>query len=141
MPILSSRLRLAEHARQNYHASPRADDKPEDVLDPKYWVHVAGRLRAGDKIEMLWESGTFYAEAVVLDAGQYGAKIAFTMEPVSLVNDAKVEEPEGFEVAWAGPHAKWRVTRVADKAVLKDQIASKEDGLAWVRAHRKAMAA
>ncbi|MGE0231430.1 MAG: hypothetical protein AB7O39_03165 [Flavobacteriaceae bacterium] len=139
--IIGNRFKLAEYVRNTWHVTPKPEDEPKDLLDPKWWVHVSQNLKAGDRIEAFAETREWYAEGVVLDAGVWGAKIALTLGPVKLANDAVVEAPEEYAVQWGGPSAKWRVVRVADKTVLRDQLGSKEEAASYIKSHRKAMAA
>lgn len=139
--IISKHLKLAEHVRQTWHVTPRTGDSPKDLLDPKYWVHVSRLLKPGDKIEALPETREWYAEAIVLSAGQFGAKVAFTLDPVKLENSAETEVPEEYDIKWAGPSVKWRVTRKSDGQVIREDLQSREEATAWVKSHTKAMAA
>lgn len=139
--ILANRFKPAEHLRTAYHVTPRIGDTPESLLDPKYWVHVSRVLRGGDRIEVLAETREWFAEAIVVDAGVWGAKIAYVVGPVRLTNDAEVELPDELEIKWAGPAVKFRVIRKVDNLVLKDGCQTKEEAAAWIRNHRTAMAA
>lgn len=139
--VLGNRFKAAEFVRNVWHVTPVAGDTPETLLDPKWWVHVQRQLKVGDKIEVLAETREWYAECLVLDTGIWGAKVSFTVQPVALVNEARVEAPEDYEVKWAGPHAKHRVIRKSDNVVLKDGCATKEEAASWIKSHRQAMAA
>jgi hypothetical protein len=140
--LIGNRFKPAEYIRQSWHATPSADDTPESILDPKWWVHVGRQMKAGDRIEILPETHDWYAEAIVIDAGNtWGAKVAFVLGPVRLANDAAVEQSPDFEVKWAGPNAKFRVLRKSDNAVVKDNCQTREEAESWVKSHRKALAA
>ncbi len=139
--ILANRFKSAEYVRQTWHITPRTEDTPDSLLDPKYWVHVSRNLKAGDRIEALVETREWLVEAIVLDAGTWGAKLAFVVGPIKLVNDAAIDAPEEYEVKWAGPSAKFRVIRKSDNKVLKEECQSKEEASTWIRSHRNAMAA
>lgn len=141
MSILSKSIKLAEHVRQCYSACPASGVGPEDILDPKYWVHVSANLRPGDKIEILPEDSEWYAELIVLNAGRFGAKVAFILEPVMLSASETVADNDEFDVRWSGPHSKFRVVRMADKSVIKDGFQTKEEGETWLKSHVQAMAA
>lgn len=140
-PILPGKIKEASFPRNAWHIPAKASDDPRDLLDPKYWVHVSRMLRGGDKIEILAETNEWYAEAIVLDSGAYGAKIAYVVGPIRLTNEAEIDVPEDYEIKWSGPHTKFRVIRKSDNKMLRDQFTSKEEASSWVRAHRQAMAA
>lgn len=139
--LLNNRFKLSEHVRQFWHVTPRPEDAPESLLDPKWWVHVARNLKVGDRIEVLAENREWFAEAICLDAGVWGAKVAFTHGPMKLTNDATIEAPDEYEIKWAGPSAKFRVIRKKDNKVLKDECQTKEEAASWVKSHKNAMAA
>lgn len=141
VPILANRFKSADYVRQSYHVTPRLEDTPEALLDPKYWVHVSSKLKAGDRIEVLPETREWYAEAIVIDSGTWGAKLAYVLGPVKLANEATVDAPEDYDVKWAGPNVKFRVIRKSDNRVLKDGCQTKEEAASWIKSHRNAMAA
>jgi hypothetical protein len=140
--LIANRFKPAEFVRASWHATPSADDTPETVMEPKWWVHVGRQMKSGDRIEILPETHAWYAEAVVIDSGDtWGAKIAFVLGPVALVNEAVIEQSPGFEVKWGGPNARFRVVRESDKTVLKENFQTREEAESWVKSHRKALAA
>ena len=141
MAILAGRFKQAEYVRNIWHASPAQGVKPDDLLKPEYWIHIRHLLKAGDRIEILCEAGEWYAEAIVLDAARYGAKIAWTLAPVVLQQVEMDEIPAEYIVMWSGPHTKWRVLRASDKAIVKENLETKAAGAAWIVSHLRAMAA
>lgn len=140
-PLIANRFKLAEYVRQVWHITPRPEDGPDCLSDPGWYAHVSRQMKRGDKIEVEAEDGSWYAEGKVMDTGSFGAKVALTLGPVKLTNDAVIEAPDEFEVKWAGPHAKYRVVRRTDNKVLKDQCQTQEEAATWIKSHRKAMAA
>lgn len=139
--LLNNRFKLAEHVRQYWHVTPRPEDSPEEMLDPMYWVHVARNMKIGDRIEAVAETREWFAEAIVLDVGSWGAKISFIHGPVKLTNDAEIAAPDEYDIKWAGPTAKFRVIRKSDNKVLKEGNETKEAAAQWVKGHKMAMAA
>ena len=127
-----NRLKGAAHVRNVYHVEPAVDDEAEDLLKREYWLHFASQLRAGDKVEMLWESGTQYAEAVVLDADGKGATVAFTIKPMGLTEKAAITDNLGYFPKWRGPHSKWSVLRASDDEVMIEQLSSKPEALRYI---------
>ena len=47
----------------------------EQFLDETYWAHVARMLRAGDRIEIMPEDNTYFAELMVLATGRLYAQV------------------------------------------------------------------
>lgn len=139
--LLSKHMRLAEHARQCWHVTPRLEDGPDCISDPTWWVHVSRLLQPGAKVEVLAENREWYAEGIVMEAGTFGAKVALTLGPIKLVNEAVVEQADEYEIKWAGPSAKYRVIRKKDNRVLKEECQTKEEAVTWIKSHKNAMAA
>lgn len=53
---------LAETVRNIHTARPGAGVPLERLFDRNYWAHVASGLRAGDRIEVEPQGGTWFAE-------------------------------------------------------------------------------
>lgn len=127
-------LQPAEAKRNVYRATVAADDTPETILDPKWWVHVAARLRLDDRVELIAPDRSWYGEVTILEVGKSGhggARVAFIVGPVLLRNDAVVAKQADLAVRWNGS-AKWEVYRTADKLVLKSGFDTKEQAAAWL---------
>lgn len=141
MPLNVNGLMLAEAKRNVYRVHLFPDVKPEDLLDPGFWVHVGPQLRLDDRIEVVGADRQWFGEVMVLEVGKGaagGARVAYINGPLPLSNDAVVAKPADHEVRWGGPNAKWRVVRVKDKSVLAEMLDTKEAGAAWITEHLKA---
>lgn len=138
--LTSSRFNLAEFKRNVFRAQPEAGTKPEALLDPVYWSHVAVNLKMWDRIEVVPENGAWFAELIVIGNSPAG----LVVHPLTLVDltskaqlhasDEAEEEtvkdgdpvaPKGFSYKWMGPAGKYSVFRDADKKVIADKIPSK----------------
>lgn len=126
-----NRLKGAEHVRKVYHVEPAKEDSAEDILKREYWLHFARQLRPGDKIEMRWEDGMQYAEAIVMDADGKGATVAFTIKPFELDIADKIES-QAFIPKWRGPHSKWSVIRDSDQQIMKEFMDSKGEAIRYI---------
>lgn len=141
MPLNVNGLLLAESKRNVYRVALYANTKPEDLLDPGFWVHVGPQLRADDRIEVVGFDKAWFGEVMVLEVGKGatgGARVAYTHGPVNLTNEAALARPADHEVRWGGPNGGWRVVRTKDKTVLAEMLDSKEAGLAWIAENLKA---
>lgn len=128
----ASGLSTSDYVRTEYVATPDVGTDYETVLKPLFWAHVANRLRQWDEIEVRAADGTWLAKLVVIDRGPQWAKVAelhfynferkLEVDPVA--TSAAASE---YELKWAGPVAKWRVTRLVDKAVMTDGHVDKAD--------------
>lgn len=136
-----SRLKYAEHERQQWFVVPEHGTPFEALLDPAYWAHVSMKFRPCDEIVIHAEDGSYFARLLVRDAGRLYAKVA-TLEHIELdkvdVLQGGAPGLPGHEVKWRGPIHKWSVVRGAD--VLKDNM-TKEEAQAYLATYTKTVAA
>ena len=141
----SSKLQRAGHYRETWEAVVPAETKMDELLSPKYWVHVAAKLRKMSIINVLSEDEHWFAELIVLGSGTGYAKVKCLRHVNFYDEGAKAEEessiPSDLLVKWAGPHDKYRVERVSDKHVLKSGFQKKQDAESWARQHEALIAA
>ncbi len=140
--IHPSRLVLAEHARNIWDIKTETTTKPEDCEAVGYWAHIAQYLKAGDRIEVQCEDGSWFAEFLVRDSGVNWAKVAL-LRKVDLGTFAPEKQVvlPGHSVSWGGTHVLWRVIRDADKKVLKDKLKTEGDAFGWLAGYAKQIAA
>lgn len=135
------RFVFAKHQRNIWDAQPEADVTVEDLKNPGYWAHIAKDLRQGDRIEVLADDGSYFAELLVQDVGAGYAKV-FLLRSIDLVSvEPGSENPatSEFEVKWSGRHTKFRVIRKSDGKVLQENLVDKSAGNTWIANHMKAM--
>lgn len=103
----------------------------EDVLAPEFWAHVSRRMSPGNRIEIFAQD--FWAMLIVRSAGKVDAVVQ-VLQHVEL-GDAKAATATGslYDVVWRSPTRKWGVIRISDKAVVKEDIQTKEQALEWVK--------
>lgn len=141
MPISVNGLQQAETKRNTYRVHLTSDDKPDNLLAPEWWLHVATKLRVDDLVELMAFDRSWFGIVTVLEvgkAGHGGARVAYVVGPVNLDNSAEVAKQADHEVRWGGPNAQWQVVRAKDKLVLKAGLTSKEDGGTWIAENLKA---
>jgi hypothetical protein len=134
----------AKTVRLTYHITPPEGTKPEDLLLPDFWVHVARQMRAGDRVEVLSLDRSWYLELIVLEVGRDGmggARVAFIHGPVDLVNSETITQKEPYGVRWGGVEAQWQVVDLESGKTIKEHLPSKEVAQRWVKSHKMAMAA
>lgn len=117
-----------------FRVKPEMDTPIDAMLDQSYWAHVASKMQPGDLIEIVPEDRSYIAELFVRDAGHLYAKVALKSHTVFGKADSKT--PDGYEVKWHGPHAKYAVLLGADK--LKDGFVDKAEANAWIAEFKKA---
>lgn len=141
-PLGANGLKVADSVRNVYQITAAADTTPEDLLDPKYWAHVARLLRLGDRIEVLAADTSWYAELRVMEVGRteaLGARLAFTLRPVSLSNENVLPALNDFEAKPYG--ATWQVFKIGQPDPVKKDLPDKIAAEKWIAAQRRAMAA
>lgn len=141
--ILEKSFSQADYARQSFVARPAAGTPISDVMSNDYWSHVARKINPHDIIEVVPEDGAYYAKLLVLGRGNLWVKV-YQLEYVEIeANTEKVGESDikKFDVAFAGPHDKWRVVRKTDKLVVEKNFQSREDAEKWLGEHIKELAA
>lgn len=111
-----------------FRVTPELDTPLDATLVPGYWAHVSAMLRIGDRIEVLAEDGSYFSELLVRDVGNLYAKVSVLSH--TKFEQEVVEVPEGYDVKWRGPSAKYGVLRGKD--VLKDGFVGKAEANAWL---------
>ncbi|QKJ88017.1 hypothetical protein PMPD1_3084 [Paramixta manurensis] len=129
MKILPPSVNLAEYKRNVYKVEAKHGQTFEDFKEPDAWAHVAVQLKKFDKIELVAEDGSFYAEGVVLKVTKTSAHVHFHIHAnLNEKSEPELKEPT-YYAEFAGPHARWRVVRRADGEVVESGIESKDDAL------------
>lgn len=142
-----AKLKRAEFERQTYRIYPEYPTALEDVLKPEYWSHVGKTLRHYDKIEVVFEDGSVYAELLVMDCGPQWAKVAIlslidlreAKADAETVRESQEVSKAPYKVEWKGPNMKWTVIRSADGEKLKVECQSKEDAAKWLDGYLKTL--
>ena len=136
-----SRLQRAEHYCIAYAVVLPGDVSLEDALKPEYWAHVGHMLRQHDTVRFIPEDGSYFAEALVLQAGKGFAKLKLLRHEGLEVEPAPAADIATLEVKWNGPHDKHVVIRKSDDEKLKTGFATKAEAERWMVDHARAMAA
>lgn len=132
--LQARRLSLIEYARNTHHCVPEAETPIEALLDPAYWSGVSMQLKPRDHIEVDAQDGSYFVKLRVIDCGRTFAKV-HVLERHEFKDAAptgKAPPVSEFDVKWAGPHAKWRVVRMSDGAILKDKFETMQSGQEWL---------
>jgi hypothetical protein len=131
-------VRLAEgdHIRHVWVISVAPDVTLDVVRQPEFWSHVAANLSPCDRIEVMPEDMSWFAELMVLEADRVWAKTA-VMRFVELAGADVDVTGSGFKVEYKGPEKKHCVIRESDKQILQEGIAKKADAQAWIVTHLK----
>jgi len=142
MPLGVNSLKLAETVRSVYQITATAETKPEDLVKPEYWTHVARKLRMGDRIEVMAADATWYAELRVMEVGRkesFGARLAFTLPPVQLSNEHLLPALNDYEARPFG--SSWQVYKSGSADPVKTDLPNQSSAIKWIESQRKALAA
>jgi hypothetical protein len=133
-------LKPAEYGRTVYsHAVEKGNDYEKDVLKPAYWAHVANKLKAGDRIEVLGPEGGYFAELYVANVLSQ-AVVVIELVKVQLEAGAPEIDDDDFEVKFRGPQ-KWSIVRKADSKVIQEMIQTRADANRELADYKKVLAA
>lgn len=132
MHILPTLIKPAEYTRTVFSVTATHGQTIEDFKDPEAWVHVTNILSKHDRIEVIAEDGTFFAEGIVTKVTKISAHIHFFTH-VELGNSSNkpIEKEQAYSCEFAGKH-KWRIIRASDKEIVELGIETKEDAQAKV---------
>lgn len=143
MALTAERIKLAEFSRNIFAISPEPNVKLADMLQPAFWSHVAAKLHPSDRIEVIAEDSTYFAELYVVSCGRNWAKVSvLRMHELTEDRPQNAGEPTtsaevptadaAHIVQWVGGQEKARVLRLVDKAVIKSGFATKKDAAEWL---------
>jgi hypothetical protein len=132
--LAPDRMQVGDFVRQVVCVTVEVGTRPEWLLDPKFWAHVANKVRPYDRIEARCDDGEFFAEYLVLQRGPQWLKVK-QLSMHKLGADV-VEDGVNLthDVMFLGPKLKWCVVRKSDKARVQEGIEDKAE--AFAAAHR-----
>jgi endoglucanase Acf2 len=135
-------IRSAEFSRVIYaHTVQAGNDFDKDVLNEKYWCHLAKVLKVGDQIEVTAHDGTYFALLYV--TAVYNAAVRVVcLSKVDLVAQPESDQDDNAEYKIQYRKGRqWCIVRLSDSMVIKDQIQTKEDAHLELAGYMKALAA
>lgn len=132
MKLLTQRMRQADFDRVIWSITPEQGTTLDEILNPVYWSHVAKNLKPFARIEVLPEDKTWFAELIVVSAGDKDA-IVKVLQKIDLVANASPVESDKYFSKFGGA-AKWRVFRKEDNEVMASGL-TKDEADAWIKAN------
>ncbi|MBG0801397.1 hypothetical protein IYW40_07870 [Methylocystis sp. H4A] len=128
--LLQRRFQLAEHTRTIYFVTVEQLVKPEDVLKPDFWRHVASQLRPYDEIIVATDSCEWRMELLVCDVWHCGARVV-ELSRFDMSGQEEEDQSVGddLRVRWRGPVNKWCVVRASDSVVMRGGLENKNVAL------------
>jgi len=133
------RLGEAQHSRRVFWFTATAGTTIDDLLTPPYWSRVASRFKPLDRIEVVDDEQTYFAEFIVLSADSDGLRLA-PLRGVELqgtgARDAIPRNKAAVQASYRGVHLKWCAVR--GEVVLRDKFESERACLQWIASQQKA---
>jgi hypothetical protein len=139
----SHRLKDIEFQRLVMGCYPPKEHTIEDMKRPEYWAAVAGKLRPWNHIEVYSEDGTWYAELLVLAVERAHAVVhvlAYHSLSTSDVVMTSLAGSSKYEIRHT-PGLQWHIIRRADRHIVRDQMARREDAEFALTEHLKTVPA
>lgn len=139
MSITQDRVKGAEFVRNIFSAIPEHGTPFEDILKPAYWSHVAAKFHPTDRIEVLAEDGSWFAELIVISAARNWASVSV----LRFVELAEVVTPkpqaDQFAVQWKGQKLLHCVIRQSDKVIIKDSFSTAAEASKWLESYENTL--
>lgn len=139
--ITERRYKLAEHARNVHHVTPEPGHTRAHLENPEYWAPLSRKFIPGDKVEVLAEDGSYYAELLVLACDRAWAKMHVLRWDVLTTTDVALSQADKFKVEHKGHVKKHCVIRVSDGAILFEGAHTKDVALKWLEDNRATITA
>jgi len=139
VPIGLREFGTQAHTYGQFNAYVPDGTTKEQLTDPKLWVHLAARLKAGSEVRAMPEDFSFVARLVV--TYQLGAEVRLGLESYTEFGVTEVDMPnERFVVVPYGAQGKFAVQEVATNKLLFKSIASKGAAYRQIDEHIRALA-
>jgi len=120
-PITSNRVRLAEFMRNVHAVTVPSGVTVEDIQQGSYWVNTSRALKVTDRIEVINEDGSFFAELMVVSVVMSMVRVKL-LRSVDLtdVEDIPTGDESELEVKYRGQIAKHTVQNKKTKKIIKE---------------------
>ena len=114
-------FKIADFLRTQWCISLKPGQSREDFMRPDFWAHVAARVKKNDRVEILHDEGSYFAEVIVVSVEKLGVKVALLREHnLNELESTQVDQSE-FYVKFRGPR-KWSILRQSDHQVIDENI-------------------
>jgi hypothetical protein len=142
----SKRFGNSEHKRTIWDADAAVGDTLLDLMRPDYWSNIARHLKSKDRIEVVCEDNSYFAELYVFSAGTNWVKVGLLRYEVfaenAATNGLTMQGTPEYKITHGGNVHKWRVIRLADgECITKNTpFITQREAEDWLLNYRKALA-
>jgi hypothetical protein len=133
--ISENRVQTSDQALNRWKIDVPATHRPEHLLIPAYWAHLARKLRKFDEILAWWEDNSKVARYYVLASGVNWATVVLVAGSLQELHATGAPSDviiTGHTIEWRGNVAKWAVIRDSDKKVLREGCENRADASGWL---------
>lgn len=120
--------------------TPVAGTPLKHLLRPEYWASLK-KLHAGCRVWIYPEDESYWAELLVRKVGQGYAKM-------QLLRSGDLDQPtvdpavtDGYDIEFRGPIVKHRIVRKKDGHVVKQNLDTFEEAMAYLRDYKRMLSA
>lgn len=135
--IHPSRMKHAEHTRNDWTIDAEVGTTIEDVMEPGYFAHMAELMQPFDHVNVRMDDGTWAAYLIVTGTGRNWARVHLDRKIDLIIDQSAPLETVRHKVDWKGPHSKFAVIRVSDGAKVKEGCTTRAEAEAWLTEHEK----
>jgi len=137
-PVNMGRFREAQYSRNIFTVTVEPGVTVEDVCEQGFWQHIGAMLKAGDRIEVMDDMMSYYAELIVIAADRLWAQVGVIREiDLTTFQGGEIPIPEQhYEVNFAGLTVKWRELYKGN--VMKDGFETEGLARRWCSNHAAA---
>jgi len=121
-------------SRIEWDVTVSPETKIEDLLTPSFWTHVSDSTFSGENniVNVYWEDKSQVAFLYVRYYDNTSAKMELLDHKV-FGDKVDIVAPEKYEIKWSGPNTRFRIIRLSDGQVLRENLSSKDDAALFVK--------
>ena len=136
-------LKLADYVRNLFNLIVPVGTTRKDVLNPRFWEHVAKKLAINDRIEIMPQDSSYFMEVIVTNVDRQRVAVAelryLDLDDVETPNNAPdANEDSMYEYKYRGPNLKHCIMHKIDGSALKEGCTSKADAIEWLNKYELA---
>lgn len=134
--IRPSEFKLAETVNHRWRAIVSPGMQRERLCDSDLWSIVSSDMLAWDRIDVVAEDRSFFAELLVLEAGRGYANVielGYKALPPIITNQDGL--PPGHEITHGGPESLYVVRRLRDGVILGKGFPSRDEAVKFLLDH------
>ena len=135
-PLQRSALKLRESCNNDWRIVAARGVTRDRLLDPSYYGVVGDLLLAYDKLRVIAEDRSYYAELLVTDCGRgYASVTELLFTPLEALLVCQDSLPSNHEIIHLGADDLYAVKRTSDGCLLGKGFASRQAAVDFLLDH------